>query len=547
MSSVQFVNSKAEVLRKAQALAMNINAGKGLLEVMKTNLGPRGTLKMLVGGAGQIKLTKDGNVLLHEMQIQHPTATMIARAATAQDDEVGDGTTSNVLFIGELLRQAERLTYEGLHPRVIADGYEQARVQSLKLLDAFRLPKEVDGAVLQAVARTSMMTKLSPELANQLVPIVVDAVTCIRREGEQIDLHMVEIMHMVHKMATDTRLIKGLVMDHGGRHPDMPKSLKNVYILAANVSLEYEKTEVHSAFYFSTPEQRERLVASERALCDQKCQEIIDFKNKVCEGTDKTFCVVNMKGIDPICLDMFAKAGIMGLRRAKRRNMERLVLACGGNSVNEVTDLKVDDLGYADMVYEEELGEDKYTFIEGCKNPKSCSVLIKGPNEHTVAMVKDAVRDGLRSVYNTYNDQCVIPGAGAFEVYLHNKLNEFALTYKGKAKLGIQAYADSVMIIPRVLAENSGYDAIEAILMLTDEYQEKKVPVGLNLTELGIICPESQGIYDNYVVKKQLLNVAPTLAQQLILCDEILKAGKKINKGPTGENDPVQGMGGGGF
>jgi len=220
---------------------------------------------------------------------------MIARAATAQDDEVGDGTTSNVLFIGELLRQAERLTYEGLHPRVIADGYEQARVQSLKLLDAFRLPKEVDGAVLQAVARTSMMTKLSPELANQLVPIVVDAVTCIRREGEQIDLHMVEIMHMVHKMATDTRLIKGLVMDHGGRHPDMPKSLKNVYILAANVSLEYEKTEVHSAFYFSTPEQRERLVASERALCDQKCQEIIDFKNKVCEGTDKTFCVVNIK------------------------------------------------------------------------------------------------------------------------------------------------------------------------------------------------------------------------------------------------------------
>lgn len=542
MSSVQFVNSKAEVLRKAQALAMNINAGKGLLEVMKTNLGPRGTLKMLVGGAGQIKLTKDGNVLLHEMQIQHPTATMIARAATAQDDEVGDGTTSNVLFIGELLRQAERLTYEGLHPRIIADGYETARVQSLKYLEEFKIPKEVDGAILHQVARTSLMTKLSPELANQLVPIVTDAVTCIRREGEQIDLHMVEIMHMVHKMATDTRLIKGLVMDHGGRHPDMPKKLNNVYILAANVSLEYEKTEVHSAFYFSTPEQRERLVASERALCDQKCQAMIDFKNKVCEGTDKTLCIVNMKGIDPICLDMLAKAGIMGLRRAKRRNMERLVLACGGNSVNEVTDLKVEDLGYADTVYEEELGEDKYTFIEGCKNPKSCSILIKGPNEHTVSMVKDAVRDGLRSVFNTFNDQCVIPGGGAFEVFLHNKLNEFALTYKGKAKLGINAFADSIMIIPRVLAENSGYDAIEAMLMLTDEYQEKKVPVGLNLTELGIFSPADQGIFDNYVVKKQMLNVAPTLAQQLILCDEILKAGKKINKGPTGENDPVQGM-----
>merc|ERR1712151_463955 len=208
-------------------------------------------------------------------------------------------------------------------------------------------------------------------------------------------------------------------------------------------------------------------------------------------------------------------------------------LACGGNSVNEVTDLSIDDLGYADSVYEEELGEDKYTFVEGCKNPKSCTVLIKGPNEHTVAMVKDAVRDGLRSVFNTYNDQGVIPGAGAFETFLHRKLYDFSLTYKGKAKLGVQA-----------LAENSGYDAQEAMLLLQDEYQEKQVPVGLNLTELGVISPEDQGIYDNCVVKKQLLNVAPTLAQQLILCDEILKAGKKINKGPTGENDPVQGMGG---
>jgi T-complex protein 1 subunit zeta len=475
-------------------------------------------------------LTKDGNVLLHEMQIQHPTATMIARAATAQDDEVGDGTTSNVLFIGELLRVAERLTHEGLHPRVIAEGYELAREQSLKLLDEFKQTKVVDGALLQQVAKTSLCTKLAPELANQLVTIVVDAVGCIRVEGEQIDLHMVEIMHMVHKMSAATRLIKGLVMDHGGRHPDMPKKLAKVYILAANVSLEYEKTEVHSAFYFSSPEQRERLVASERALCDQKCQAIIDFKNKTCEGTDNTFLLVNLKGIDPICLDMLAKAGIMALRRAKRRNMERLTLACGGKSVNEVTDLTVEDLGYADDVYEQELGDDKYTFIEGCRNPKSCTVLIKGPNEHTIAMIKDAVRDGLRSVMNTYNDGGVIPGAGAFEIFLHNKLMAFSDTVAGKAKLGVQAFADSILIIPRVLAQNSGYDALDALLMMQDEFKKTGVPVGLNVTDLGIISPESQGIYDNYVVKKQLLSVAPTLAQQLILCDEVIFISPKINR-----------------
>lgn len=544
MSNVQFVNSKAEVLRKAQALAMNINAGKGLLEVMKTNLGPRGTLKMLVGGGGQIKLTKDGNVLLHEMQIQHPTATMIARAATAQDDETGDGTTSNVLFIGELLRHAERLVCEGLHPRVVAEGYELARVESLRLLEEFKVVKEVDGALLQQVSKTSLCTKLSGDLANQLVTIVVDAVQCIRNEGQQIDLHMVEIMHMVHRMANDTRLVKGLVMDHGGRHPEMPKMLKNVHILCANVSLEYEKTEVHSAFYFSTPDQRERLVASERALCDEKCQKIIDFKNKVCAGTDKTFVLVNLKGIDPICLDMLAKVGIMGLRRAKRRNMERLVLACGGNSVNEVTDLKVEDLGYADTVYEQELGDDKYTFIEGCRNPKSCTILINGPNEHTVAMLKDAVRDGLRSVKNTIEDGAVIPGAGAFEIFLHRSLIKFADTVTGKAKIGVGAFAESILIIPRVLAENSGYDAQDAMIQLQDEFRIKGVPVGLNVSELGVISPEALGVYDNVIVKKQFLNLAPTLAQQLILCDEILKAGKKINKGPTGEHDEVQGMGG---
>ena len=456
------------------------------------------------------------------MQIQHPTATMIARAATAQDDETGDGTTSNVLFIGELLRHAERLVCEGLHPRVVAEGYELARVESLRLLEEFKVVKEVDGALLQQVSKTSLCTKLSGDLANQLVTIVVDAVQCIRNEGQQIDLHMVEIMHMVHRMANDTRLVKGLVMDHGGRHPEMPKMLKNVHILCANVSLEYEKTEVHSAFYFSTPDQRERLVASERALCDEKCQKIIDFKNKVCAGTDKTFVLVNLKGIDPICLDMLAKVGIMGLRRAKRRNMERLVLACGGNSVNEVTDLKVEDLGYADTVYEQELGDDKYTFIEGCRNPKSCTILINGPNEHTVAMLKDAVRDGLRSVKNTIEDGAVIPGAGAFEIFLHRSLIKFADTVTGKAKIGVGAFAESILIIPRVLAENSGYDAQDAMIQLQDEFRIKGVPVGLNVSELGVISPEALGVYDNVIVKKQFLNLAPTLAQQLILCDEVI-------------------------
>ena len=208
------------------------------------------------------------------MQIQHPTAAMIARSATAQDDIVGDGTTSNVLFIGEMMKQAQRLIQDGVHPRIITDGYEAAKHESLAFLDTFKIdltPEKLDKALLLSVARTSLNTKLHPDIANQLVEIVVDAVLCIKQTDKPIDLHMVEIMHMVHKLSTDTRLVKGLVLDHGARHADMPKKLKNCYILNCNVSLEYEKTEVHSGFFYSNAADREKLMLSERRFTDERC------------------------------------------------------------------------------------------------------------------------------------------------------------------------------------------------------------------------------------------------------------------------------------
>lgn len=538
MSSVQFVNSRAEVLKKFQALAMNINAAKGLQEIMKTNLGPKGTLKMLVGGAGQIKITKDGCVLLTEMQIQHPTASMIARAATAQDDIVGDGTTSNVLFIGELLKQAERLIQEGVHPRVLSEGFEKAREHCLEFLETFKVvPKEINKSLLTNVARSSLSTKLHPEMANLLVDIVVDAVDIIRTPEKPIDLFMVEMMHMSHKLATETRLVRGLVLDHGARHPDMPRRLKNCYILTCNVSLEYEKTEVNSAFFYSTADQREKLAASERKFTDERCQKIIDLKRKVCEGNDKTFVVINQKGIDPLCLDSLAKEGIIALRRAKRRNMERLILACGGNAVNAVDDLTVDDLGYAEDVYEHSLGDERYTFVEGVKNPRSCTILIKGPNDHTIAIIKDAIRDGLRAVKNVYDDNSVLPGAGAFELAAYHSLEKFKDSITGKVKLGVQAFAESLLIIPKTLAANSGFDVQDSIINLLDSAKKEKVSVGIDILKPdSFIDPISQGIYENYCVKKQFLNVAPLLAEQLLLVDEIMKAGKKMGGNPMDDD-----------
>lgn len=534
MSSLQMVNAKADQVRKVQALGMNINAANGLKEVLKTNLGPKGTVKMLIGGAGQIKLTKDGNVLLHEMQIQHPTACMIARAATAQDDIVGDGTSSIVLFIGELLKKAENYLSEGVHPRTLADGIEKAKYEAAKFLEKIKIEKKVDRELLVNMAHNSLLTKLPADITNQLEEIVVDAVQCIKKDDEPIDLHMVEIMHMKHKLATNTRLVKGLVLDHGGRHPDMPHKLENCYILTCNVSLEYEKTEVNSGFFWKDAESRERLIKSERSFTDEKVAKIIELKRKVCEakkdGKECNFVVINQKGIDPLSLDMLAKDGILGLRRAKRRNMERLILACGGNAVNSVDDLTESDLGFANLVYEEELGDDKYTFVEGVKEQKSCTILIKGPNEHTIAQIKDAVRDGLRAVKNTIDDKAVVPGGGAFEVAAYLDLKKFAETVEGKVKLGIELFAESLLIIPRTLAENSGFDVQECLLKVIDETKKQQKPFGIDVDTGEVLGAEARAIFDNVCVKRNFLSIAPALAQQLLQIDEVIRAGKQMGK-----------------
>lgn len=381
MSAVEVVNPNADLVRHADATVMNINAARGLYDVLRTNLGPKGTLKMLVGGAGDLKLTKDGNTLLHEMMIQHPTASLIARIATAQDDVAGDGTTSNVLIIGDLMKQAERYLADGLHPRLVCEGIQAAKGRVLDFLERCKQSVPVNNRdFLIKVAQSSLRTKLHEELADLVTTIVVDAVLCIKRDGEQLDLHMVEIMAMQHRHAAESRLVKGLVLDHGGRHPDMKKELRNCYILTCNATLEYEKSEVNSGFMYSNAEQREKMLAAERKWVDDRVQLILDLKRKVC-ANGEDFVVVNQKGIDPLALDLLQKDGILALRRAKRRNMERLALAVGGVAVNSFEDMTPDVLGYADLVYEQQLGDDAFTFIEGPRHPQSCTILLKGPHK----------------------------------------------------------------------------------------------------------------------------------------------------------------------
>jgi T-complex protein 1 subunit zeta len=428
---------------------------------------------------------------------------MIGRAATAQDDIVGDGTTTNVLFIGELMRQAERYLGEGVHPRILVDGIEIGKKETLAFLERFKIAKpDVTKELLLDVARASLMTKVHPSIANPLTDIIVDAVNLIRRD-DRIDLHMVEIMHMQHKLSTETKLVRGLVLDHGARNENMPSRLENCYIMCLNVSLEYEKTEVHSGFFWSTAEQREKLIQSERAFTDDKVLKIIELKRRLCDGTNKNLVVINQKGIDPPSLELLSREGIIGIRRAKRRNMERIPLACGGRGINSVEDMEEKDLGFAKLVYEQNLGDDKYTFIEGVENPFSCTILIKGPNDYTIAQTKDAIRDGLRAVQNTILDKAVVPGAGAFEVAAHrNLINYMKDNVSGKVKLGIEAFADALLVVPRTLSENSGQDQQEVLLKVIEAHEKTGEPYGVDVLTGEAQPVTVSNIYDNYIVKR---------------------------------------------
>ena len=404
------------------------------------------------------------------------------------------------------------------------------------------------------MARTSLATKLNANLAAKLTPAIVDSVLAIYEAPAKPDLHMVEIMKMQHRTAADTQLIRGLALDHGARHPDMPKRLENCYILTMNVSLEYEKTEINSSFFYSSAEQREKLVESERRFVDAKLKKIVDLKKELC-GNDgkKNFVIINQKGIDPLSLDVLAKNGILALRRAKRRNMERLQLICGGTAQNSVDDLTEDVLGWAGLVYEQTLGEEKYTFVEEVKDPKSVTLMIKGPNQHTIAQVTDAVRDGLRSVYNMIVDKSVVPGGGAFQVACatHLKSDEFAKKVKGKAKYGVEAFADALLIIPKTLAANAGHDVQDArkstppnpgdshmltettVATLQDEQRDGDV-VGLDLETGEPMDPELEGVFDSFRVLRNCIASSSSIASNLLLCDELLKARQMGRAGGPG-------------
>jgi T-complex protein 1 subunit zeta len=489
---------------KGMSLYITIAAGKGLQDIMKTNFGPHGSLKLLVNRSGEIKLTKEGSVLLREMQIQNPVASLIAKTVLAQKNFIGDGTLSKILILGEILKKMEIYLEEGIHPHVLCEGIDLSRRELERWLHTQIFFNKIDKKVLLNVAKTIMCTKLNKPLTEKISKIVVEAIMTIYQKNHEIDLNMIEIMEVESSNELDTRWVKGIVMDHGARHSDMPKLLNSAFILLCNASLEYEKTETKANYLTNSVFNNESLSAKERYIINKKVYKIIQLKRFVCKDNNRNFVVINQKGMDIIALDLLAKEGILGIRRAKKKNMERISILCNCIPINSFDELSIECLGFAGLVYEQQIQEDKYTFIENVTNPFSGTILVKGKNSMLRKQIEDCVKNSLKILKECIESKKFVEGGGKIEILASDHLLKYAKNIKGKKKLGVEGVGKALLIIPKTLLENS-----------RNLSENSKIDFDLSL-------PKEDRNIDCFTVKKKIYESVCILACQLLLIDDII-------------------------
>ena len=519
------------------ARGSNIMAARIVSEAVKTSLGPKGMDKMLVDSFGDVTITNDGATMLKEMDVQHPAAKMMVEVSKTQDDEVGDGTTSVVILTGELLGKATELMEKKVHPIVIIDGYRQAEEQALKILE--EISEKVDPkdkAVLKKVSMTTMASKLINQHSAYLSDIAVDAVLQVAEEsngGYEVDLDNIKIEKKPGASLTDTRLVQGLIIDKEVVHDGMPKQVKKASIGLLNAAMEIEKTEFDSKIAIETPEQMQ-------AYLDQEEQMLRDMVGKVKDaGINVLLC---QKGIDDMVQHFLAREGIFASRRLKKSDMEALAKATGAKVVNSVEQLSKEDAGYAELVEERKISDDKMIFVEGCKNPKAVSILIRGGTERVVDEADRSIHDALCVVKDVVQEPKIVAGGGAPEIETARLLRDFAEKLAGRERLAVVAFADALEVIPITLAENSGMDPIDAISEMQSAHAKGNKWVGVNGYTNKVEDLSEIDVYEPMVVKAQAIKSATEAATLLLKIDDIIAVSKM--SAPPGPPGGMGGMGG---
>jgi len=507
------------------AQRMNILAGKVLAETVRTTLGPKGMDKMLVDGLGDIVVTNDGVTILKEMEIEHPAAKMLVEVAKTQEDEVGDGTTTAVIIAGELLKKAEGLLDQEIHPTIVAMGYRQAAEKAQEILNVIAIDAE-DRDTLMKVAMTAMTGKGTEKAREPLAELVVGAVKQVEENGE-IDQDHIKIEKKDGATIDDSQLVNGVIIDKEPVHPGMPKQIEDAKIALLNSAIEVKETEVDAEIRITDPAQMQ-------AFIEQEEQMIQDMVNKIADaGANVLFC---QKGIDDLAQHYLAKAGILAVRRVKKSDMEKLARATGATIVTNVEDLDFEDLGKAGSVAEKKVSGEAMLFVEDCKDPKSVTLLIRGSTEHVVDEIQRAMEDAIGVVAATVEDGKVVAGGGSAEIAIAKGLKEYADTISGREQLAVSAFAEALEVVPKTLAENAGLDSIDALVDLRAAH-EKSLYMGLNVFKGEVTDMYRAGVIEPHRVKKQAIQSAAEAAEMILRIDDVIASsgsGKEPDMGDMG-------------
>ena len=502
--------------RGRDAQSNNIMAAKAVAEAVRTTLGPKGMDKMLVDSLGDVVITNDGATILKEMDIEHPAAKMIVEVSKTQDDEVGDGTTTAAVITGELLKKAEEMIEQDVHPTIIASGYRMAAKKAGELLAT--LAKNIttdDRDILIKISDTAMTGKGAEASKDVLSRIAVDAVTSIvdKIDGNVVEIENVKIEKKVGGRIDDSELIEGMILDKERVHANMPKKVEGAKIALLNSAIELKETEVDAEISITSPDQLQSFLDQEEAML----RNLVDSVTK--SGANVVFC---QKGIDDMAQHFLAKAGIFAVRRVKKSDMEKLVRSTGGQLVTNIEEMTAEDLGEAALVEEKKVGGDNMVFITGCVNPKSVSILLRGSTEHVIDNIERALNDALRVVAVAIEDEKLVAGGGAPEVEVALRLNEYASTLSGREQLAVKAFAEALEVIPRTLAENAGLDPIDMLVELRSHHEKGVKTAGLNVYTGTVIDMWENGVVEPLRVKTQAINSGAEASVMILRIDDII-------------------------
>ncbi|WP_263021137.1 thermosome subunit alpha [Natronobiforma cellulositropha] len=513
------------------AQSMNITAGKAVAEAVRTTLGPKGMDKMLVNTAGNVVVTNDGVTILKRMDIDHPAANMIVEVAETQEDEVGDGTTSAVVVAGELLKRSEELLDQDIHATTLAQGYRQAAEQATDVLEEIAIDvSEDDSEILHQIAATAMTGKGAESAKDLLAELVVDAIQAVADE-DGINTDNVQVEKAVGGAIDTSELVEGVIIDKERVSENMPFFVDDATIAVISDAFEVAETEIDAEVNVTDPDQLQEFLDQEEAQIRDMVDTLVDL------DVDAVF--VN-GAIDDLAQHYLAEAGIFGVRRVKKSDIQRLARSTGARPVNGVYDLTEDHLGFAGSVAQKDVGGDQRVFVEDVEDAKAVTIILRGGTEHVVDEVDRAIDDSLGVVRTTIQDGKVLAGGGAPEIELALALRDFADSVGGREQLAVEAFADALEVVPRTLAENAGLDPIDSLVELRSEHDGGATAAGLDAYTGDVIDMEAEGVYEPLRVKSQAIESATEAAVMLLRIDDVIAAGDLVG-GSVDEDDDDDG------